>query len=167
MEINILVKFRLYCRFIEFCIKTCFREVWWCEQRPNKQSGKNHYWPEWGDVKLRHIFKIQLSSKSNRYGSTSDDWHMLIEERQANNGLEADKWPSLPFPLFHFAANTSDHRLVDKWLFLREWVPWPWAKGERSVSIHPQPVSGLLHSNLQKFPPAGNSLASIFSSSPL
>lgn len=107
-----------------------------------------------------------MSSKSNGYGSTSDDWRMLIEQKQANNGPEADKWPSLPFPLFPFTTNTSDQRLVDKWLFLREWVLWPWKKGERSVSIHPQPVSALLHSNLQKFLPTGNSSASTFSSSP-
>lgn len=84
--------------------------------------------------------------------------------RRANNSLKAHKWHRSS-SLLHFAANTSDQRLLDKWLFLGEWVLWPWRKGECSIPIHPQLVSGLLHCNLQKFPLAGNSLASNFSTS--
>lgn len=74
---------------------------------------------------------------------------------QPNNRPKALKWPLSLF-LFHFGTNTSGQRLVDTWLLLREWVLWPWRKGERSASIHPQHFSALLHCNLHKFLPAGN-----------
>lgn len=76
-------------------------------------------------------------SKWNQRESSGCRWVCSCWAEAFKQCPEALEQPALPHPLFHFSTGPSGRRLVDKWLFLREWVPWPRQKGDRSVSIRP------------------------------